>query len=73
MALEAQLKELKDLKLSAQLAGKLNQNWRHCQNHKREVANAGENAGSNHKNCKDCLNKRRKKKDRAEEDATQRQ
>ena len=57
VALKAQLKELKDLKLSAQLANKLNQNRCQGPNQRKEGANTGENQRNNHKNRKDNINK----------------
>ena len=56
-ALEAQLKELKDLKQSSQLANKLNHNRCQGLNQRKEGANTVENQRSNCKNCKDNMNK----------------
>ena len=47
VTLEAQLKELKYLKLSAQLANKLNQNQCQGPNQRKDGANAGENQRNN--------------------------
>ena len=63
VALEAQLKELQDLKLSTQLANKLNQNQHQGQNQRKEGANTDENLRNNHKNCKDNTNKHLQMKD----------
>ena len=63
MALKAQLKELKDLKLLTQLANKLNQNQQQGQIQRKEGATAGENARNNGKNCKDNTNKHMPPKD----------
>ena len=57
ITLEAQLKELKDLKLLAELAGKLNQTWHQGQNQRKEGANTWENVWNNSKNCEDNSNK----------------
>ena len=64
MALEAQFKELKDIKLSTQLANKLNQNQDQGKSQRKEGANAGVNARNNRKNQKYKSNKCLQKKDK---------
>ena len=72
LALEAQLKELKHLTLSTQLANKLNQNQCQGQIQRKDGANGDENQRNNSKNCKDDTNKRLQKLgQRMEEDTTQ--